>query len=114
MNNPTGSTRTTDERFAGQNPWRANAGMIITKDNIGLANYQHQMYQYHLFNHRSKHDQYYEDMHKVKSRMSRTLPDMQRVVHTDLQRDHVNRFYDRQLQQAVSGPRGLHWQHRLA
>lgn len=84
--------------------------IIIKKENIGLEEYQHQKYQYNLFNHLLQHDHYYEDLCRVKDRLQKVAPNMQQVIHADMNRANTNKIYERKLIQILNGPRGLDWQ----
>ncbi|CAF1632964.1 unnamed protein product [Adineta ricciae] len=84
----------------------------IKKENIGLEDYQHQDYQYHLFNNQNKHDSYYKDLSKIKVRFDKSIPNMQQIIRTDMKRISINKLYDRQLKEIVHGPRGLDWQYK--
>ncbi|UJR35148.1 hypothetical protein I4U23_027917 [Adineta vaga] len=86
--------------------------IIIKKGDIGLEEYQHQNYQYNLFNNRNKHDDYYNDLNKIKERFDKTIPNMQHVIQMDMKRMNTNKLYERQLKHAVHGPRGLDWQYK--
>ena len=37
---------------------------------------------------------------------------MQQVIHVDMKRVKINKIYERKLEQDVTGPRGLNWQHK--
>lgn len=86
------------------------AKIIIKKENIGLHEYQHQKYQYSLFNNNEKRDQFYEDLSKMKDRLERATPNMQQVIHMDMRRAEANQFYERKLRRDLYGRRGLNWQ----
>lgn len=81
--------------------------MSTRKETNGLLPYQHV-----LFNNQFRLEEYYEDPTKVNDRSDKSLPDMRRVVHTDMKRSRNNQLYDRQLNQHVIGARGLQWQHK--
>ena len=81
--------------------------MSTRKQTIGL-----QPYQRVLFNQQFRLEEYYEDLNKLNDRSDKSLPDMRRVIHTDMKRSRNNQLYDRQLNQHVIGVRGLQWQHK--
>ncbi|CAF1108621.1 unnamed protein product [Rotaria magnacalcarata] len=84
--------------------------IIIKKENIGLEEYQHQKFQYNLFNSILKHDHYYEELSRIKDRLDKNAPSMQQVIHTDMKRANINKIYERKLNHDLTGPRGLNWQ----
>lgn len=86
--------------------------VIIKKENIGLEEYQHQKFQYNLFNNIIKHDHYYEELLKIKDRLEKTVPNMQNVIHADMKRANINKIYERKLNHDLTGPRGLYWQRK--
>lgn len=55
----------------------------------------------------SKRNQFYED---ILPRKDRTMPSMQQVIHTDMERMKNNKLYDRRLNRDLNGPKGLTWQ----
>ena len=67
-------------------------------------------YQYVLFNNMRKQNQWYEDVLGSKSRLDRSAPNMQQVIHTDMERMKTNKVYDRKLNRDLNGPKGLNWQ----
>jgi hypothetical protein len=85
--------------------------IIIKKENIGLEPYQHQKFQFNLFNN-TKRDQYYEDLCKVKDRLEKAVPNMQQVIQSDMKRVKINKVYERKLHRDLTGPRGLNWRFR--
>ena len=88
------------------------AQIIIKKENIGLHEYQHQRYQYSLFNNNDKRDKFYEDLTKVKDRLEKSAPNMQQVVYMDMKRAEVNKVYERKLRRELTGSRGLNCQYK--
>ncbi|CAF2393721.1 unnamed protein product [Rotaria sp. Silwood2] len=99
-----------EKKFWDGNALNSPPKIIIKKENIGLKEYQHQKYQYNLFTHIIKRDQYYEDLSRVKDRMGKTVPSMQQVIHGDMKRINTNKVYERKLNRDLTGPRGLNWQ----
>ncbi len=106
------TTLVLDEKNSNENTLNSSVAIIIKKENIGLEEYQHQDYQYNLFNNRDKRDQYYEDLDKIKDRLGRNVPNMQQVIHKDLKRINTNKVYERKLLHDLYGPRGLTWQYK--
>jgi len=86
--------------------------IIIKKENIGLEEYQHQKYQYNLFNNNVKRDQFYDDLVKIRDRLEKTAPNMQQVIDMDMKRVRTNQIYERKLSRELTGPRGLNWQYK--
>ncbi len=72
---------------------------------IGLNSYQ-----YSLFNKLPKRNKYYEDILGIKNRSEKTIPNMQQVIHADMERMKTNKVYDRKLSRDLNGPKGLNWQ----
>jgi hypothetical protein len=81
--------------------------MIVTKENIPLKSSQ-----FILLNNIVKHDRYYEDAGRIKDRLDKSLPNMQQVIQTDMERMKINKIYERRLKHDLTGPRGLDWQCR--
>ncbi|CAF1028865.1 unnamed protein product [Adineta ricciae] len=61
-----------------------------------------------------RHAQHREDAEKARDRLQRTAPDRQQVVLLDMERQRMNRIYDRRLQIDMAGPGGLHRQYSKA
>ena len=60
-----------------------------------------------LMNNVVKRNQFYED---ILMRKDRTMPSMQQVINTDMERIKTNKVYDRRLNRDLNGPKGLNWQ----
>lgn len=88
------------------------AQIIIKKENIGLHEYQHQHYQYSLFNNNEKRDKFHEELTKIKDRLERGAPNMQQVINMDMKRAEVNKVYERKLRREMNGSGGLNWQYK--
>ena len=58
-----------------------------------------------------RHAQHREDAEKARDRLHRTAPDRQQVVLLDMERQRLNRIYDRRLQIDMTSPGGLHRQY---
>ncbi|CAF3381539.1 unnamed protein product [Rotaria sp. Silwood1] len=97
-------------KFFDENTLNSPPKIIIKKENIGLEEYQHQKYQFNLFNNTIKRDQYYEDLGRVKDRLEKAVPSMKQVAHADMKRINTNKVYQRKLERDLTGPRGLNWQ----
>jgi hypothetical protein len=67
-------------------------------------------YQCILINNMIKQNRPYEDVIETKYRLERTVPNMQQVIHTDMERMKTNKLYDRKLNQDLNGRKGLNWQ----
>ncbi|CAF0765279.1 unnamed protein product [Rotaria sp. Silwood1] len=99
-------------KFFDENTLNSPPKIIIKKENIGLEEYQHQKYQFNLFNNTRKRDQYYEDLGRVKDRLEKAVPSMKQVAHADMKRINTNKVYERKLERDLTGPRGLNWQRK--
>jgi hypothetical protein len=99
-----------DKKDSNANVVNSPLKIIIKKENIGLEEYQHQKFQYNLFNQIVKNNQYYDDLCKVKDRLEKTVPNMQQVIHIDMKRVKTNKVFERKLTRDLTGPRGLNWQ----
>jgi hypothetical protein len=67
-------------------------------------------FQYVLFNNILKRNQWYDELLGSKARLDRTAPNMQQVIHADMERMKTNKVYDRKLNRDLNGPKGLSWQ----
>lgn len=65
------------------------------------------VYQSSLLTNVIKRHQSYEDVLRRKDPLG---PNMQQVIHTDMERMKTNKVYDRKLNQDLNGPKGLTWQ----
>ncbi|CAF0751652.1 unnamed protein product [Rotaria sordida] len=101
-----------ENQISDESTLNSSPEIIIKKENIGLEEYQHQKYQYNLFNNAIKRNQYYEDLGRVKYRLEKTVPNMQQVNHADMKRININKVYERKLNRDLNGPRGLDWQRK--
>jgi len=79
--------------------------VIVAKGSIGLKPYQ-----YILFNNMVKRNQHNEEIMGTKDRLEKSIPNMQQVIHTDMERMRTNKLYDRKLHRDLNGPKGLTWQ----
>ncbi len=80
-------------------------GVTLNQENIDSKSYQ-----YILLNNLLKRNQWYEEMIRTKYRWEKTAPNMQQVIHADMERMKTNKVYERKLNQDLNGPKGLNWQ----
>jgi len=86
---------------------QSSTEVILPEGSTELKSYQHI-----LLKHMIKRNQYYDDIMGTKDRWKKSTPNMQQVIHADMERMKTNKVYDRRLNHDLNGPKGLTWQCR--
>jgi len=81
---------------------QSTSKIVYNYGNVPLQSYEHL-----LLNNGAKREQLYEDILGIKER---SIPCMQQVIQSDMERMKTNKVYDRKLNRDLHGPKGLTWQ----